>query len=735
MSLVAELKRRNVFRVAAAYLVAGWLATEVLTTVLPTVGAPDWVSRAVVLVFALGFLPAIAFAWVYEVTPEGIKKQHEVDIDQSLASSSGRRLEYMTFAAVIVGVLFLAVFGSRNASDEASIGALAVAENSVAVLPFVNLSNNPDNEYFSDGLTETLLHMLAQVPELKVAARTSSFAFKNQNRPISEIAAALGVAHVLEGSVQRDGDRVRITAQLIRASDSFHVWSESYDRTLDNIFAIQDDIAAEVGTALSRSILGRTLPGSPVALNTESTDAYDLYLQALQERSTFSFWGLRAEEDLLKGALTIDPDFTDAKTALAYNYLSQANTGLLDESLAEREVLALTEQVLELRPHDVDALAIRLFLRFPSRTGSVSPGQLENTVTDLRSLVAEHPEKLQARMLLARLLTNFHRIEEAKAVFEQALELDPLNPRILFELGSLHAGLKQYDEARRVLQKSLKIEPRQPNAYAVLSRIDLIAGDGVAFVRNLLRAIEVDPADHELSGALAAFLYHLGLLDEADDLRNRVRSIAPTSPAAYRLEMLRAIALGDDIALSDIARRALENDISDRGGVFGAAVRELLRLAILEGTVDEALEFIAGEAPGIFDIEAEALPLKYRSAQFAAMDAWRAGLSHEALQERLEQLLTVAHAFGINIADKPETYFQVLALRGESEAAIELAVNEILADSALQHPGWRRTLELESYAEIVADERIQAGLRRWEEEEACVRERVRNYLGDLRAST
>ena len=250
MSFFVELKRRNVFRVAAAYLVAGWLVTEVLTTLLPTLGAPDWVSRAVVLVFALGLLPTVVLAWVYQITPAGIRRQSEVDSEGSLAARRGRRLEVLTVVAVVFGILFLAVTGSQRDEDSGVVPIDSVPPMSIAVLPFVNMSDSKDNEYFSDGLTETLLHMLAQYPDLKVAARTSSFAFKNRNLPIGEIAAALGVAHVLEGSVQRAGDRVRITAQLIRSRDQFHVWSANYDRTVDDIFAIQDEIAAEVGTAL-----------------------------------------------------------------------------------------------------------------------------------------------------------------------------------------------------------------------------------------------------------------------------------------------------------------------------------------------------------------------------------------------------------------------------------------------------------------------------------------------------
>ena len=191
MSLIVELKRRNVFRVAAAYLVVGWLLTEVLTTILPTLGAPEWTSRAVILIFAFGFIPAVVLSWVYEVTPDGIKRETEVVRDESITDSTAKKLDYVTIAAVIGIIIFVAAFSAKQAEDEASpadrvmVERELISDASVAVLPFVNMSNDEDNEYFSDGLTETLLHMLAQVPDLKVAARTSSFSFKNQKQDYS----------------------------------------------------------------------------------------------------------------------------------------------------------------------------------------------------------------------------------------------------------------------------------------------------------------------------------------------------------------------------------------------------------------------------------------------------------------------------------------------------------------------------------------------------------------------
>ncbi|MDH3276290.1 MAG: tetratricopeptide repeat protein, partial [Gammaproteobacteria bacterium] len=559
MPLIAELRRRNVFRVAAAYLVVGWLLTEVLTTILPTLGAPNWAARAVILTFAFGFIPAVALSWVFELTPDGIKREHEVDRSDSVTSKTGRKLDYITILGVVLVVVFFGFFSARTADDESPV---AIASNaSVAVLPFVNMSDDRDNEYFSDGLTETLLHMLAQVPDLKVAARTSSFAFKDQNTSIQDIALALGVAHVLEGSVQRVGDRVRITAQLIRAADGFHVWSSSYDRTLDDIFGIQDEIAEKVGTSLSESLLGRPKDEMFAGITTTNSDAYDLYLQARKERATFSYGGLQAAERLLKGALTIDPDFMDAKSELAVNYIHQVETGLMDEQSAYPEIIAIADQVLAVRPNDVVAQAVRIFADAMIRAIGGELTAFTEIEGDLEEIVASAPGVLYPRVLLVRAYKSANKNDEALVVLEDALQRDPFNSSIHYELGTLHMNRRDWDEAQASLEKSLEIEPAQPNAYISLAGIALHNGDAVSYVQYSLKAIEVDPSDHELHGFLAGFLYQLGLVEEGDDFRNRVMAIAPTSEVAYRINLLRAISLGDSEASIAAARQAVEDDI------------------------------------------------------------------------------------------------------------------------------------------------------------------------------
>ena len=610
-----------------------------------------------------------------------------------------------------------------------------ISDASVAVLPFVNMSNDQDNEYFSDGLTETLLHMLAQVPDLKVAARTSSFSFKGDNRTIQEIAQSLQVAHVLEGSVQRAGDRVRITAQLIRAEDGFHVWSENYDRTLDDIFAIQDEIAEKVGGALTASLLGTPDHTIIDSINTTSPDAFDLYLQALNERDTFSYGGLTAAEGLLKGALTIDSEFLDAKTELSYNYLQQINTGLITGDEAYPLIMALTDQVLAAKPEDVGARAIQIFAssQIAGQEGDGEAGLI--ATNELIELIDEDPTQLEPRIFLVRLSRNDELAEQALTYMLAAAAHDPFNPRIHYELGNLYSGLQRWPEAKESIQRSLELEPAQPNAWVNLARVSRQAGDGLEYLQLFLKAVEVDPVDHELPGMIAGFLYALELVDEGDDFKNRVMAIAPTSDIAYRLELQRAMAVGDLDASVASARRAIEADLSDRRFAFGGAAQHLLRVAAAKGTVEEETAYLEQHAPGILDIEAESVPAKYRATQVFAFDAWYTTMDQEELDQRISYMWSLAESNGLDLADNEEAMFHVLALQGKPDQAVDIALEHLFNEPVLLNLEWEETLKQAQYADIVEDPRIQAAMQKWQDEEDELREQIRGWLADLQAST
>ncbi len=267
MQLFKELQRRNVFRVAIGYVVSGWLLAQVADLVLENIGAPDWVMQTILLVLALGFPVVLFLSWAYEVTPEGIKRESEVDRIQSTTQVTGRKLDRAITGLLVIALAYFAydkfvLSGDREAAlveaamqsateQAASTDLSTESSKSVAVLPFAALSSGEDDGYFADGLTEEILNSLAALPELLVTARTSSFHFKDLNLPVPEIAATLGVDNVVEGSVRRSGNQLRITAQLIRAADGFHLWSQTYDRTMDDVFAVQEDIATSIAETLN----------------------------------------------------------------------------------------------------------------------------------------------------------------------------------------------------------------------------------------------------------------------------------------------------------------------------------------------------------------------------------------------------------------------------------------------------------------------------------------------------
>ena len=266
MSFFTELKRRNVVRVGAAYVVLGWVLAQVAEFAFDTFGAPDWALKTVVIVLLLGLPLVLFFAWAFELTPEGIKRDEDVDRSQSTVTQSGRKIDRAIIAVLLVAVGWFAWDRFYAGSDEPTASptdpataepdapgakeSASVTEKSVAVLPFVAMSSGPDDGYFADGLTEEILNSLARLPELLVTARTSAFSFKGKDLPVQEIAATLNVEHIVEGSVRRSGDRLRVTAQLIRAEDGFHLWSETYDRDAGDTFTIQTDIAEKIALAL-----------------------------------------------------------------------------------------------------------------------------------------------------------------------------------------------------------------------------------------------------------------------------------------------------------------------------------------------------------------------------------------------------------------------------------------------------------------------------------------------------
>jgi hypothetical protein len=267
-----------------------------------------------------------------------------------------------------------------------------------------------------------------------------------------------------------------------------------------------------------------------------------------------------------------------------------------------------------------------------------------------------------------------------------------------------------------------------------LARVSSQLGDGVATVKYLLRALEIDPRDHELPAGIALFLYGLGLIEEGDDFRKLVQAVAPTSEIAYLVELRRTISMGDVSASVAAARRIIEDDVEDRKGTFSEAVQQLMRVAAANGTIDETTDYLEQHAPGIFNIRAEALPHKYRAAQIAALDAWYVSLPREELLQRLDDLLAAASEFGIDPLVDPANRLAVSALRGETEAAVKIALEQVFSQPVTHDLLWREEYSQPLYADIIADERVRDILRRREAEYHVVRDQVRAYLAGISES-
>src|SRR6187401_2698055 len=321
---VSELRLRNVSRAALLYIGAVWALTQGIAQLGPAAGAPEWAARWFLVAAVIGFPFWVAFAWFYEFTPEGLKRESEIEPHESITQHAGRKLDFAIIGVMAAAIVLLLTdrFVLRQGVNQQAV--IPVPEQSIAVLPFVNMSEDKTNEYFSDGISEELLNLLSKIPQLKVAARTSSFSFKGKGVEIPEIARQLHVANVLEGSVRRSGDQLRITAQLVRAAEGYHLWSETYDRKMDDIFKIQDDIAGEVVKELKVKLLG----AAPRVRKTDPT-AYALYLQAVQLGRQATPEAFTQSDALFRQVLEIDPRYAPAWRGLASNFINKAGTGLM----------------------------------------------------------------------------------------------------------------------------------------------------------------------------------------------------------------------------------------------------------------------------------------------------------------------------------------------------------------------------------------------------------------------
>jgi len=599
MSFFEELKRRNVVRVGVVYLIAAWLLAQVADLVLENFQAPDWVIQAILIVLLIGFPLALIFAWAFELTPEGIKKEKDVDRSQSITRTTGRKLNRTIIAVLVIGLAYF-VWESRFSPGESGAGGVVdtgettasseappaeakkTTAKSVAVLPFVNMSSDTEQEYFSDGISEEILNSLARVKELKVAGRTSSFAFKGKNQDLRQIGETLGVEHILEGSVRKSGTTVRITAQLIQVEDGFHLWSDTYDRELDDVFAIQDEIATAILTQLKAHLLdGEQVVVSSPAANSE---AYDLYLLAKQRMYERSRPTIELAATLLDEAITIDPDYAPvyAQRGIAALLLADDQYGTLSREQSQTQGKLYLDKALQLDPNLAEAWAgIGLY-------HSNNPAEQSEGIEALEKALAINPNLINASNWLQIAYSAAGRLDESLQLTEQMVQSDPLYRPGIANLNNWYVGRMELDKAQAMVERIRPFMPNDPFLFRMEANIHYAKGEWAKGLILSERALEVQP-------------------DNGPNVERR--GLGLLSTAQYQRLAEEGVPWQRIFALYELGRTEEATILAWEEANSGEDVTSLIALLVNTGQSEEAIKFFEERWDSLDEFEAEYPPL------------------------------------------------------------------------------------------------------------------------------
>ena len=531
MSLYRELKRRNVIRVGAAYVVAAWLLIQVAETIFPLFGFDDTPARIVVVVLAIGFIPSLIFAWVFELTPEGLMQDKDVDPDRSIALDTGKKLDRVIMVVLVLALGYFAfdkfaLTPQREAAQRQQQNVdLEVArqtgrtealvesygDKSIAVLPFADMSPEGDQAYFSDGIAEELLNVLAGINELRVISRSSSFALRDDDLSIPEVAEKLNIAYVLEGSVRKAGNQIRITAQLIEARSDTHLWSKTYDRTLDNIFIIQDEIAAAVANGLKITLLG----AMPQPRET-APEVYSLYLQG----KYFITPPRMGKENLEKGvsafqqALAIDPDYAPAWVGLSWTYEYQSR----DRTPSRAQLITLSREAAERALAIDDTLALAWSTL--SYVKKKHDWDWEGAQAAMDNALRLKPNNADVFLGTGSVASSLGQMDKSIELFERAVVLDPLGLVGLVDLGTRYLARGRHDDALESYHRALVLYPENSFALLGIAETYLRQGDP----ERALAEINKLPYSHRLNSLKAETLFIMGQEKESRALTSEFLS-------------------------------------------------------------------------------------------------------------------------------------------------------------------------------------------------------------------
>ena len=604
MSFIRELKRRNVFRVGIAYAVTSWLLIQVADILLESIGAPPWVMQTMFVVLGVGFIIAIFFAWAFELTPEGVKREADVDRSQSITPQTGHKLDRTIILILVVALGYFVAdkfFLSAPVTEQEIVTTETSAEEehapqTIAVLPFVDMSEDGDNEYFSDGLTEELLNILAKIRELRVAGRTSSFAFKGKDEDLRSIGEKLNVATILEGSVRKDSkrNRVRITAQLINVEDGYHLWSETYDRDLEDIFAIQEEIARKVAQALRITLLGED---EERIAEQEVTDlnAYDLYLQGLKSFNEYSWASLRRAAEEFDQAIAKDPDYLPAQLKRSATWLQLASTGALPQSEALINAGPILEKILSEHPGNSEAHT-QMAMVYRIRNDDAAREQAYQRALDI------DPRNVVALAELGRMLFGKGKVTRALEYLHEAGRIDPYSVQVLWDQSMAHAMMLKPEESAQYTHRIGELEPTNPMRYYGQSIAQGLAGNHGQAIMWEKRGVELDPNDHELPANMAIRWTTVGDLEQAELWAKKADEMGADKPVAI-LARVGLYQFREQYGLAaDLSKRALDRKLDNRSLSNNTFRRVWIGSLVHAGNIDEALAYYKNDLPEAFEI-------------------------------------------------------------------------------------------------------------------------------------
>jgi len=546
-SVWGELKRRNVVRVAFAYAVVSWLLLQLADVLIPLLGLPDWAGKLVFLLLALGFPLALFFAWAYELTPEGIRPEKSVGRENSITTATGRKLDFLIIGVLAIAVVFFAwdrFSGDDTAPDTAAADA---GRRSIAVLPFLNMSVDPEQEYFSDGMAEELINLLAKIPQLQVTSRSSAFSFKGKDFTIAQVGHALNVDHVLEGSVRRSGDEIRVTVQLVHVSDDSPLWSETWNREFENVFEIQDEIAGQVVNALKIQLVDEL----PHAFVTDP-QAYELYLKALPLFDKQTEASVSNAEALLLQLLTIDPEYAPGLVLLGESeiFYSDYTVRPLDPSFARARSYG-RRAVAAAPTYSGGYLLLANVARRYDR-------DLMQASRLLAKAVNLEPGNIKARAISASLKSLQGDHETIVKIAREQVLLDPLSGISYWQLGDKLKFARQYDESAKVFRKLLAINPDWIAIHADIGEALLLAGN----YQEALAEFDAEPMDAWRYFGRAMTFHALGDDDQSDTAMEKLMGLDNADNMAAQIAFVHAMRGENDEAIKWLYR-ALE--LHDQG--------------------------------------------------------------------------------------------------------------------------------------------------------------------------